>query len=71
MAKTFSEQLRKAIKQSGWSGYAIAKETGILQSQISVFMNGKGGLQQSNIDKICKLIGAELVLTAKRKKKQS
>ena len=70
MANTFSDQLRKAIKQSGWSGYAIAKATGIPQSQLSLFMNGKGGLQQSNIDKVCKLIGIQVVFTGKTKKKR-
>jgi hypothetical protein len=61
MATSFSEQLRAAIRKSGWSGYAIAKETGIPQAQLSRFMNDKGGLQQSNIDKVCELIGAKLV----------
>jgi transcriptional regulator with XRE-family HTH domain len=69
MAATFSEQLRQAIKDSGWSGYAIAKETGIPQSQLSLFMNDKGGLQQSNIDKVCRLIGARLVAGPTQKPK--
>jgi ribosome-binding protein aMBF1 (putative translation factor) len=61
MAKLFSDQLREPIRKSGWSGYALAKELDIPQSQLSRFMNDKGGLQQSNIDKVCKLIGVRLV----------
>jgi transcriptional regulator with XRE-family HTH domain len=70
MAELFSEQLRDAIRKSGWSGSAIAKETGIPESQLSRFMNDKGGLQQSNIDKVCKLIGAKLVAGEVSKPKQ-
>ena len=65
---TFSEQLRAAIRQSGLTCYAIAKQTGIEESQLSRFMNDKGGLQQSNIDKVCELIGAKLVASKPARK---
>lgn len=62
MAKSFGEQLQQAIRDSGWTGYGIAKATGIPQSQISLFMNDKGGLQQSNIDKVFALLQLKIVM---------
>jgi hypothetical protein len=62
MAKSFGDQLRQAIRDSGWTGYALAKETGILQSQISLFMRDLGGLQQSNIEKVFALLQLRIVV---------
>jgi predicted XRE-type DNA-binding protein len=61
MATLFSEQLREAVRQAGLQGKVISELTGIPEAQLSRFMNDKGGLQQSNIDKLCLLIGAKLV----------
>jgi hypothetical protein len=69
MAKLFSEQLRKAIRQSGRTCYSIWKETGIDEGQLSRFMNDKGGLQQSNIDKVCELLGVHLEPDKPKRKK--
>ncbi|MGE5612037.1 MAG: helix-turn-helix domain-containing protein [Bacillota bacterium] len=57
-----SEQIRKAIEKSGLSGYRIAKETGISQSMISVFMSGKGMLSMKFLDRVADLIGLNITL---------
>jgi hypothetical protein len=59
--KRFSDQLRRAIEGSPKTRYVICKETGILQSVLSRFMHGKGGLSVEGIDRICESIGARLV----------
>jgi transcriptional regulator with XRE-family HTH domain len=67
---SFREQLRRAIRRSGLSRYAIAKQTGIQQSQLSRFMSGERGLSIAAIEAICTLIGAGIVTTPKPKRKR-
>ena len=55
-----SEQLKKAIEDSDFSQYRIAKETGVAQSTISQFLNGKRSLSLANIDKLCEFLGLQL-----------
>lgn len=47
-----SEQLLLAIEWSGKSCYRIAQETGVDQSVLSRFVNGKAGLTLSTIDRL-------------------
>lgn len=64
--KLVSEQLRSAIEQSGLTRYGISKETGISQGILSRFMNDQeAGLSLSNVDKLCVMLGAKLVVDAK------
>jgi hypothetical protein len=56
-----------AIDHSGLTRYAIAKATGIHQSQLSRFMVGERGLSIEGIEKICDLIGARLVVEDRTK----
>lgn len=51
-----SEQVRRAIKASGMSRYAICKAIGMDQAIMSRFMNGKGGLQQDSLDAIADVL---------------
>ena len=59
--KKFPDQMRKAIKNSGLSLYAIAKTTGIQRPQLSRFMSGERGLSIESITAICDLLGLDLV----------
>jgi len=68
-----SEQLRRAVLRCGKSRYRISKETGIAASILSRFVNHGAGLSLANVDKLCKCIGAELILKprlSKRTKKR-
>lgn len=62
MAKIF-DQLRRAMKRSGKSRYAISKETGITEAALSRFANGKTGMAAENIEKVCECIGAKISIT--------
>jgi transcriptional regulator with XRE-family HTH domain len=66
MANTFPDQMRRAIKNSGMSLYAIAKITGIQRPQLSRFMSGERGLSIEGITEICKLLGLKLVGSARK-----
>jgi predicted transcriptional regulator len=65
-----SDQIRKAVDASGLSRYRIAKEIGIVESAMSKFMSGKGGLSMEKIDALADLLGLSLAKgKAKRKRK--
>jgi hypothetical protein len=66
--KSFSEQLRTAVRRSEKSQYQIAKETGILRSTLSRFVRGQCGLGMDAIDKLCECIGARLTTCTTPKK---
>jgi len=68
MAKIF-DQLRRAIKRSGKSRYAISKETGITQATLSRFANGKAGLTMENVETVCDCIGAKIAITIPKPRK--
>jgi predicted XRE-type DNA-binding protein len=58
--ESFSDQLRRAISQSGLSQYAICKATGINKANLSRFMRGETGLEMANTDKIVAMLGLKL-----------
>ena len=60
---TVTDQLRRAVEESGQTRYAISKATGIPASVLSRFVAGGRGLRSENIDRLCDYLG--LVLTAK------
>ena len=62
---TISEQLRKAIVDAGISRYRISQETGIAESTLSRFVNGKAGLTMELADTLAEYLG--LTLKAKGK----
>lgn len=51
-----SDQVRRAIESSGLSRYRICKDTGILQSVMSRFMNGQGMLSMEGLDALADLL---------------
>ena len=56
-----SDRIRQAIESSDVSRYAIAKATGIEESALSRFVNGKRGLSMEAIDTVAEYLGLELV----------
>ena len=68
MKKTkFSDQLRKAINESGLSRYRICKETGIDNASMCRFMAGKTGLTTANIDILAELLDISIAVNNKDK----
>ena len=59
--KTFSDQIRHAVDASGLSRYRICKEIDITESTMSRFMNGKGGLSMTSLDRLAALLGLAVV----------
>ena len=51
-----SDQIRRAVDESGLSRYAICKATGIDKGHMSRFMAGKGGLSMANLDALADVL---------------
>ena len=60
MGELFSESLRRAIRESGMTRYAISVRTGIAQSTLSRFMKGERGLSLTAIDRLMDALGLEV-----------
>lgn len=67
--ESFSEQLRRAIRESELTRYQIWQRTGILQSVLSRFVNG-GSVSLDTADKLVELLGLELAAKDKSAKKR-
>jgi transcriptional regulator with XRE-family HTH domain len=59
-----SDQVRRAVDESGLSRYAICKSLGLAQATLSRFMSGKGGLSMDSLDALAGLL--DLNITAGR-----
>ncbi|HTM54860.1 MAG TPA: helix-turn-helix transcriptional regulator [Pirellulales bacterium] len=60
-----SDQIRQAIDESGLTRYRIAKETGIDESALAKFYNGRGGLSMEAVDRLGEYL--QLTITLGRK----
>jgi len=65
----FSEQIRRAIAESGVSRYEISKRTGIEQSVLSRFMNGRVGFTLETLDALADYLQFSLTSKGPRKAK--
>ena len=63
---SFSDQIRRAVDQSGYTRYRIWQDIDIDQAQMSRFMSGQGGLSTESLDRLAKLLG--LTVVAKKAK---
>ena len=64
---TVSEALRRGIRDSGLSAYALGKLADVDPHQISRFLDGRRGLTANTIDRLAEALGLRLV-TAPRPK---
>ncbi len=69
--ETFTEQLQRAIAESGRTRYRIAQESGVSEAALSRFMSGKRGLSTLSIDALAEVLGLELVARTKKPKKKT
>ena len=67
MMATFSDQIRRAIDDSGLPRSEICREIDAHEAVMSRFMNGQGGLSIRSIDLLMKLLG--LTIAVKKSKK--
>ena len=61
--KSIVNQLRKAIKGSGETQYAISKATGVDQSVLSRFLKRERTISLETAARLCKYLGLELRTT--------
>lgn len=65
---TLSDQVKRAIDDSGESRYAIAKATGIDESALAKFYNGQRGITTDTLDRLGAYLGLRIVMDRKTKK---
>ena len=69
--KTFSDELRRAVEQSGMTRYEIYKRTGIDQAVLSKFVHGERGVSLDTVDTLCECLGLRLVAEGTIKPKKT
>ena len=62
------EQIRRAIRKSGQSRYAISKKSGVEQSALSRLMSGERGLSLEAVEKLADALDVEIIIRPKRRK---
>lgn len=63
------DQIRQAIEASGVTRYRIAKETGISESALSQFYNGRRGLSMEALNALGEFLQLKITLGRKPSKK--
>ena len=58
-AKSITEVLRQAVRESGQSFYSIAKATGLVEESVSRFVRGKQSLRLDKADALAKYFGIQ------------
>jgi len=58
--ETMTDALRRAVRESGLSYYAICRETGLVEDSLSRFMRGKQSLRLDKADAVAKFFGLRL-----------
>ncbi len=65
--KKLSEQIRKAVADSGITRYRISKDTGVDDGALSRFHHGKAGLSMDALDRIGAYLGLDIVVRKKER----
>ncbi len=66
-----SNQIRRAVDNSGLSRYRICMEIGLDQSTFSYFMHDKGGLAIATLDRLADLLGMDISVSAQGKARRA
>lgn len=53
------DKLFALLKEKGYTTYRIRKEGLLGQSTLTALKNGKGGLTEKSIDKLCQALGCQ------------
>lgn len=59
-AKYLEDEIRKAIERGRWTGYRLAKESGVSQAVVCRFINGQRDITLATASKLVKTLGLEL-----------
>jgi transcriptional regulator with XRE-family HTH domain len=57
---TVTDELKKAIEESGLTRYAICQRSGVTEAAMSRFMNGQRGLTLRSLDRLAALLNLHL-----------
>lgn len=68
--KNLTDQLRQAIDDSGVSRYEIAKQTGIDESALAKFYNGRRGLSMEALNALGEFLRLKITLGRKPNKQR-
>lgn len=68
-SKKMTDQIRRAIDDSGLTRYRIAKETGIDESTLAKFYNGHRGLSMDALNRLGKFLELRIVMDRKPESK--
>lgn len=68
--RTFSEQIRKLLKESDVTRYRISQDTGIDQAVLSRFVNKKGGLSMDALDQLAEYFGWSVIADDKKRRQK-
>ena len=66
-AKSFSNEIRRAVEECGMSRYRICKELDIDQATMSRFMSGERFLREDTLNKLAELLDLHLAPRTKGK----
>lgn len=69
--RKLTDQLRQAIDDSGLTRYEIAKESGIDESALAKFYNGRRGLSMVSLNALGEFLQLKITLGRKPRKKGS
>ena len=65
--KSFTEQIREAIRQSGRTNYDIAKAMNVAPSTLWRFVQGECGISTEKLDKLAEALDLHVTVGRKRK----
>ena len=68
-SKKMTDQVRKAIDDSGLTRYRIAQDTDLDESALAKFYHGTRGLSLDNIDRLFEYLELRIVMDRKPTKK--
>jgi len=68
-AKSWNDQIRRAIRDSGLSLYAVARDSGCDVAPIQRFMAEKHGMTVVTLEKIAPVVGLQLRAVRRSKRK--
>ena len=58
--RTFADVIRRAVRDSGKTPYAVALESGVPQAVLSRFLRGERGVNLDTAEKLCRALGLDL-----------
>jgi hypothetical protein len=67
MPRSFSDQLRQAVRDSELTRYAISVRTRIDQGTLCRFIRGERGMSLDSVDRLMECLGLEIRPRRKRK----